>query len=170
MTGNSHKHQKKLQQDLFDDTHMSDGIRAQKHYVLMNCDGASRGNPGAAGIGVVIQLSEADAKRMNLERSYIISESIGIATNNVAEYSALIRGLEKVHTLGIKKIKICLDSELIVRQLNGVYKVKNKNLMPLWMRANDLLKSLDDYVIDHVRREHNAEADRLAREGVKKKK
>ncbi len=169
MTGNSHKQEKKYQQDLFEVADASDDSRDQKHYAVMNCDGASSGNPGEAGIGVVIQLSDEDARRMNLEGTYTISESIGIATNNVAEYSALIKGLEKAKSLGLKKIQLFLDSELLVRQLLGIYKVKNKNLIPLWIQAKDLLKYFDNYTIDHVRRGKNAEADELARQGVKKK-
>ena len=169
MPGNSHKQENKYQQDLFEAVDVSDNSRDQKHYAVMNCDGASSGNPGEAGIGVVIQLSDEDARRMNLKKTYTISASIGIATNNVAEYSALIKGLEKAKSLGLKKIKIFLDSELLVRQLLGIYKVKNKNLIPLWIKAKNILTCFDKYTIDHVRRGKNAEADELARQGVKKK-
>jgi len=169
MTGNSHMQKKRFQQDLFESADASGDSGYQKHYAVMNCDGASSGNPGEAGIGVVIQLSDEDARRKNLEKTYTISESIGVATNNVAEYLALIKGLEQSKSLGLKKIKIFLDSELLVRQLLGVYKVKNRNLIPLWIQVKDLLKYFDNYTIDHVRRGKNAEADELAREGVKKK-
>src|SRR4030067_609249 len=90
------------------------------------CDGASSGNPGRAGIGVVIQV------RGHLHKDYKISEYIGIATNNVAEYSALIRGLEEARSLGLKKIEIFLESELLVRQIKGVYKISSANLKTLW--------------------------------------
>lgn len=134
----------------------------------MYCDGACSGNPGDSGIGVVIDLSDEDVEVLKKEKSYRISEYIGIATNNIAEYSALIRGLEKAESLGLKRIKVFLDSELVVRQLNGIYKVKNKKLMPLWQKAMDLLKHFHDHKISHVPRDRNAEADSLARKGVKK--
>lgn len=134
----------------------------------MYCDGACSGNPGKSGIGVVITISGGDTGSDAIERHYRISESIGTATNNIAEYSALIRGLEKARSLGIKRLNVFLDSELIVRQMNGMYKVKNQNLMPLWNRARDILASFDRYTITHVRREMNQEADSLARRGVSK--
>jgi ribonuclease HI len=134
---------------------------------VMYCDGASSGNPGNAGIGVVIYLpGEEGPEGKNVKIK--ISRYIGIATNNVSEYSALIAGLEKAVSLGTKKIKIYLDSELLVRQINGIYKVKNKNLQMLWMKVKNILKEFDTYNVSHVRRELNKEADALAREGVKK--
>jgi ribonuclease HI len=117
---------------------------------------------------VAIYLSDEDADLLKKDKSYTISEYIGTATNNIAEYSALIRGLEKAGSLGLKRIKIFLDSELVVRQLNGVYKVKNRNLLPLWQKAMDLLKNFHSHELAHVPREMNAEADSLARKAVKK--
>jgi ribonuclease HI len=140
----------------------------QKDHSTIYCDGASSGNPGSSGIGVAIYLSDEDAEVLKKEKSYTISEFIGIATNNIAEYKALIRGLEKAGSLGLKKVKIYLDSELVVRQLNGVYKVKNKNLLPLWQKAMNLLKNFNSHYIAHVPREMNSEADSLARKAVKK--
>ncbi len=134
---------------------------------VMHCDGACSGNPGESGIGVVINIS-GDKRLPGSENQYTISEYIGNATNNIAEYSALIRGLEEAGALGIKKLKVFLDSELLVRQMNGVYKVKNRNLMTLWARARELLKMFDSCKISHVRREFNKEADALARNGVSK--
>lgn len=125
------------------------------------CDGASSGNPGDSGIGVVIYLANEENK------NYKISEYIGIATNNVAEYSALIKGLEKARSLGLRKIKVFLDSELIVRQLNGIYKVKSDNLKQLWTHAKNILEDFDSHIITHVRREMNKEADLLARKAIK---
>jgi ribonuclease HI len=142
--------------------------RSHPDSAVIYCDGASRGNPGNAGIGVVIYLpGEEGPEGKNVEIK--ISGYIGIATNNVAEYSALIAGLEKAVSIGTKKIKIFLDSELLVRQINGIYKVKNKNLQPLWMKVMNILKEFDTYKVSHVRRELNKEADALAREGVKKR-
>ena len=141
--------------------------RSRTDSAVMYCDGASSGNPGNAGIGVVIYLPGKEGPEgENAEIN--ISGYIGIATNNVAEYSALIAGLEKAVSLGIKKLEVFLDSELLVRQINGIYKVKNKKLQSLWMKVMNILKEFDTYKVSHVRRELNKEADALAREGVKK--
>ncbi len=126
------------------------------------CDGASSGNPGHAGIGVVIQV------RGHLHKDYKISEYIGIATNNVAEYSALIRGLEEARSLGLKKIEIFLDSELLVRQIKGVYRISSANLKPLWQKSKNMLREFDNYRMTHVPRELNKEADLLAKKSIKK--
>jgi len=134
----------------------------EKGYAELHCDGASSGNPGAAGIGIVINLPEGKG-------SYKVSEHIGITTNNVAEYSALIRGLEKAKELGIKRIKIFLDSELIVRQIKGIYKVRNKGLLPLWLEAKRLLNTFDDYKVIHIGRESNPDADRLAKDAIRRR-
>lgn len=125
---------------------------------VLHCDGASSGNPGAAGIGVVIQAGIS---------TFEISEYIGTATNNIAEYSALIKGLSKARELGIDELDIFLDSELIVRQINGSYKVKNEKLKPFHEKAVKLLVSFQSYSIKHVPREQNKEADKLAKEAVK---
>ena len=128
------------------------------------CDGASRGNPGDSGIGVVISLRDGTG------REYKISEYIGVGTNNVAEYSALIRGLEEARSLGIRRVNVFLDSELVVRQINGVYKVRNHNLKVLWSRARKILMDFDSYVIKHVERGKNSIADALAGDAVMQKK
>jgi ribonuclease HI len=127
------------------------------------CDGASRGNPGNSGIGVVISLLDGS------DRDFRISEYIGIATNNVAEYSALIRGLEEARSLGVRRVKVFLDSELVVRQINGVYKVRNNTLKGLWSRARKILMDFDSYVVEHVKREKNMDADALAGDAVMQK-
>ncbi len=124
-------------------------------------DGASKGNPGDAGIGVVI----SDEKGKVLRE---IAEYIGKQTNNVAEYSALIRGLQAAADLGAAEIAICTDSELLARQLTGVYKVKAPNLKPLFEQAVMLLRAFDRVTISHVVRELNKRADELANEGVRK--
>lgn len=136
---------------------MKEGIE----YAEVYCDGASSGNPGKAGIGVVIHLPGGG-------KSYRISEYIGITTNNVAEYSALIRGLEKARSLGLRKIRVFMDSELLVNQLSGVYRVKNRNLKPLYEKARALLRYFENYTISHVRREMNKEADSLAKGAIEK--
>lgn len=124
------------------------------------CDGASSGNPGHAGIGVVIQIQDSKIE---------ISEYIGITTNNVAEYSALIRGLEEVKKLGLRRIEIFLDSELLVKQIKGLYRIKSVSLKPLWEKAQYILKQLDSYRVTHIQRELNKEADSLARKAIKRK-
>lgn len=126
--------------------------------VTIFTDGASKGNPGAAGIGVVLSDSEA---RILAE----ISEYIGETTNNVAEYKALIRGLEKAAELGATEVEISTDSELMARQITGVYKVKAEHLKELHSKVLSLLRHFREVSITHVVREENKLADRLAREG-----
>jgi ribonuclease HI len=125
------------------------------------CDGASSGNPGPSGIGVVIRLTNSS------QRQYEISEFIGVATNNIAEYSALLRGLKEARALGLRKIAVFLDSELLVKQLNGSYRVKNMKLRQLWNASIDILRHFDHYTISHIRREFNKKADLLAKNSVK---
>jgi len=144
------------------------GVGLPELSAVMYCDGACSGNPGESGIGVVINISGGNTGPDAIESHYRISDYIGSATNNIAEYSALIRGLEKARSLGIKRLDVFLDSELIVRQMSGMYKVKNKNLIPLWNQAKDILPAFDKCTITHVRRELNQEADSLARQGVSK--
>ncbi len=124
-------------------------------------DGASKGNPGDAGIGVVI----SDDKGKVLRE---VAEYIGKTTNNVAEYSALIRGLREAADLGATRIEIRTDSELLARQLSGVYKVKAANLKPLFEEAISLLRVFERVSISHVVRELNKRADELANEGIEK--
>ncbi|TNF52531.1 ribonuclease HI family protein [bacterium] len=125
-------------------------------------DGASSGNPGHAGIGVVIRIISQP------EKNYRISEYIGITTNNVAEYSALLLGLKKARSLGLKKIAVYIDSELLVKQIKGTYRVKSESLRPLWRDTQNVLTQFDTFSITHIRREMNKEADLLAKRAVKK--
>jgi ribonuclease HI len=122
-------------------------------------DGAARGNPGEAGCGAAI-CDETGAVIKELSRY------LGHATNNVAEYEALLMGLEAVVRLGRKKLRVQSDSELLVRQINGVYRVKDDKLKKLFERALALLHRLDSYHIIHVRREYNKLADRLANQAI----
>lgn len=154
------------QRGLFDSKDHSLPKTAGPAYALMHCDGASSGNPGRAGIGVVINIPESLASHLRTQTEYTISRYIGETTNNVAEYTALIEGLKKARALGISKIKISLDSELIVRQIKGSYRVKHQNLIPLFQQVRALLGQFDSYIISHVPREMNKEADALARNGV----
>ncbi|MCE5313938.1 ribonuclease HI family protein [bacterium] len=128
--------------------------------VIIYTDGASKGNPGDAGIGVVISSPEGEVLRE-------IGEYIGKTTNNVAEYSALIRGLKEAADLGATHIEISTDSELMARQLTGVYKVKSPNLQPLYAEAVGLIRHFASVSISHVVRELNSRADELANLGVK---
>ena len=126
--------------------------------VTLYVDGAAKGNPGPAGIGVLVELEGEVLKEY--------SGFLGKATNNVAEYKALIKGLEIVRKLGAKRVNAISDSELIVRQMNGQYKVKNEKLLPLYQSARDLVGSLDAFRIRHVSRSENQHADRLANHGI----
>jgi ribonuclease HI len=125
-------------------------------------DGACKGNPGPSGIGVVV-LGNGKPVR-NLYRF------IGEATNNIAEYSALISALEEALLLGAKILSIKTDSELLCRQMNGVYKVRNANILGLHAQARRLMSGFSRVCIQHVPREQNKEADRLANRAVAEQK
>lgn len=124
-------------------------------------DGAARGNPGDAGCGAAI-CDENGAVVKELSRY------LGCATNNVAEYEGLLMGLEALLQLGQKNVVVQSDSQLLVRQLNGEYRVKDEKLKVLFQRAMDLLRQFDSYRILHVRRDMNRLADRLANRGIDK--
>ena len=123
--------------------------------VVIHSDGVSRNNPGPAAIGATIK----DEQGRLLAT---ISRSIGRATNNQAEYRAVIAALEKAIKLGARQIELNLDSELIVRQVTGRYRVKNEALKPLFGRVKKLLDSLEGFSIRHIPRRQNQEADGLA--------
>ncbi len=125
----------------------------------VHSDGASSGNPGPAGIGVVIKSEGKTVKT--------VSEPIGEATNNVAEYTAIIRALKEVRALGAEHVRLRTDSELIFFQLKGDYKVKHPNMKPLYEEALGLLKSFKKVEFKVVPREENQEADRLATAALK---
>ena len=122
-------------------------------------DGASRGNPGEAGAGAVI----LDEKGGEVQA---LSQYLGQCTNNVAEYQALILGLSQAVKLKGKTISIFLDSQLIVRQVQGLYKVKNKALQPLFSQVKELLKKFEKFEISHIPRSENKRADQLANQGI----
>jgi ribonuclease HI len=128
-----------------------------KGSLRVNVDGGARGNPGPAAIAAVVQ----DAGGGLLEEH---SEAIGTATNNVAEYRALLLGIERAAALGARRLELVGDSELIVRQVKGEYKVKDETLRGLHRQVRAALEGFDDWAIRHVRREENAEADRLVNE------
>ena len=122
-------------------------------------DGGARGNPGPAGIGAVLY---NDKKEKVAE----VSKFLGVKTNNQAEYTALIEALKKARELQAQELEIFLDSELVVKQLNGLYKVKNKDLAPLFLEVYNLSLNFSKITFIHVYRENNKEADRLANEAM----
>jgi ribonuclease HI len=122
-----------------------------------NIDGGSRGNPGPAAYGVVIRDPRGDV----IAR---LKKYIGHNTNNVAEYFGLIAALDYAQTHGIHALRVESDSELLVRQLRGQYKVKSEDLRPLHERAKKMAQALESFRIDHVLRERNREADKLVNE------
>jgi len=125
----------------------------------LHADGGSRGNPGPAGAGAV--LYDRDGKILHRWNAYL-----GTGTNNEAEYRGLILGLTECLEKGYRNLAIFLDSELVVRQLTGRYRVKNERLKRLYDEARSLLDALDSWTIAHVGREENKEADRLVNEAI----
>ena len=122
--------------------------------VVVNVDGGARGNPGPAAIGAVVRSADGEVLEEHGER-------IGTATNNVAEYRALLLGIERAAALGPNELELVGDSELIVRQVKGEYKVKDATLRELHAQVKGALGTFERWSIRHVRRERNAEADRL---------
>ncbi|HKY51784.1 MAG TPA: ribonuclease HI family protein [Candidatus Limnocylindria bacterium] len=126
---------------------------------ILYADGAARGNPGPAGAGAVLLG----------ERGEVIAELtkyLGTATNNIAEYAALILGLEEAKRRGFDEIDIRMDSQLVVRQMSGIYRVRHPNMVPLAKRARELYESFPRRSIAHVRREQNAVADLLSNRAI----
>ncbi len=126
---------------------------------VIHTDGASRGNPGPASVGAVIY---DDSGR----ELHTVSQRIGRATNNEAEYRAAIAGLEAALALGAKDVELRMDSELVVRQLDSRYKVRNPSLRKLFGRVKDLQWRFASFQVNHVRREGNRRADQLANEAL----
>lgn len=129
--------------------------------VIINADGASRHNPGPAAIGATIKDEQG-----HLLAS--ISQRIGRATNNQAEYRSLIAALEEAIGLGARRVDIRLDSELVVKQMQGKYRVKNAALRPLYLRVGELLSQFEGFTITNVPRVQNAEADKLANRALRR--
>ena len=123
-------------------------------------DGASRGNPGLAAIGVVIKENGKIVKEL--------SQTIGTATNNVAEYTALIYALQEALMLKAQTIKVFTDSELMYQQLKGIYKVKTEHIKQLFEQVEHLFKGFASFKITHIPREKNRDADALANKAIKK--
>lgn len=122
-------------------------------------DGAARGNPGPAGVGIVV----TDDSFNNVKS---IARFIGNATNNVAEYTALIFGMEEARNLGAKELVINTDSELIAKQLGGEYKIKNSALKELYAKVMQILKSFSEVRVNQIGRENNKGADKLANKAI----
>lgn len=125
-------------------------------------DGASKGNPGPAGAGWVL-INDRD---LLLAKD---SKFLGEATNNEAEYQALILGLKNALSCGIQEIRIYMDSELLVKQLNGLYRIKNPRLTIFFHQVKDLLSKFLKYDINHISRQENREADRMANEAIRER-
>jgi ribonuclease HI len=148
--------QLKLKLELKPKLKLSEQKRAAKApFFSVYVDGASRGNPGRAGAGAVIK--DADGKVIKR-----MKKGLGITTNNMAEYRALIMGLEEAKRLGLDRVKVFADSELVVKQIKGEYRVKNETLRPLYSEALDLADGFEGFNISYITRDKNAEADRLA--------
>ena len=129
-----------------------------ENFIEVYIDGAARGNPGKSGIGVFI-IFEGN-------RNEEIKEYIGISTNNNAEYNALIKALQALKNFPNHHIIINTDSQLLANQINGLWKVKNSNIKLLYRESMNLLKSFKNIQIQHIGRENNSDADRLANEAI----
>lgn len=127
--------------------------------IIVWTDGAARGNPGPAGAGAQLTTPEGEVVEE-------IAEGLGETTNNVAEYTAAIRGLERAAELGATDVVLRSDSQLLINQLSGRYRVKSEHLIPLHRRLRVLARGFERIRFEHVPRERNTEADRLANEGV----
>lgn len=128
-------------------------------HAVLHTDGGARGNPGPAGIGVVLR----DASGGVVAE---VADGIGETTNNVAEYKALIAGLELALESGVTEVDVKVDSELVVAQVKGEWKIKNDRLRSLAIKAQVLLNKFDRFSLSHVPRELNADADKLANQGM----
>lgn len=126
--------------------------------IALYTDGASRGNPGPAGIGIVVK-----SGRKKIREIY---KYLGEATNNIAEYNAVICALEEAINLKAEEVIVNLDSELVVKQLNGEYKVKDQNMKELFEKTIGLFKNFKRFEIRHIPREKNKEADKLANKAI----
>lgn len=125
---------------------------------ILRSDGGARGNPGPAGAGFVIEVDGSIVCRGG--------RFLGSTTNNIAEYEAMIWGLENVAALGYREVAVFADSELLVKQINGIYRVKNEGLKPLFTKAIKLLRGFERYEVKHVFRADNKAADAMANEAM----
>jgi ribonuclease HI len=135
---------------------------------VVRTDGAARGNPGPASLGAALfRLDRSDARHPLAKPDATISEYLGVQTNNVAEYTGVLRAVELARELGARRAELLLDSNLIVEQLHGRWRVKDAKLRPLWADTLRVLRSLPGgWTAAHVRREQNTIADALANEAI----
>lgn len=126
--------------------------------LIIHTDGGSRGNPGKSGIGIVIEKENGEKEELY--------RYIGVTTNNIAEYTALKTALLRAIELGEKNVSVHMDSELVVKQIKGEYKVRNEGLKPLYNEIMDIIKNFDSFEIKHVMRSENKEADKLANKAM----
>lgn len=134
---------------------------------LIRTDGAARGNPGPASLGAALyDLGRADARDPRAQPDAWISEYLGVQTNNVAEYTGVVRALELARDLGAREVHLLLDSKLIVEQLAGRWRVKDAKLIPLWTAARRTLGGFDRWSAAHVPRAQNSVADAFANEAI----
>lgn len=129
--------------------------QTQEKWIIAHCDGGARGNPGPAGYGAVLQTEDG-------EKLAELSEFLGVRTNNYAEYSGLLGVLAWALEHGYRRLRVISDSELMVKQIQGRYKVNSPDLKPLWTEARNRIARLDDFQITHALRHKNKDADRLA--------
>ena len=135
------------------------GASTESKTLVAHIDGGARGNPGPSGYGAYLQNEQGRPVAQ-------LSRYLGRQTNNFAEYSALVAVLEYALQHGFRVLRVFSDSELLVRQIKGIYKVRNEGLRPLYQRAQELILQLEDFRITHVRREQNREADQLANQAM----
>ncbi len=128
-------------------------------HLIVNTDGASRGNPGLAGAGWVLRSDHGALVDAG-------GRFLGVQTNNVAEYHGVLGGLSVARERGARKVTLRADSELLIRQLEGRYKVRAPNLQPLYEQARALLRAFESYTLEHVRRELNGDADTEANRAI----
>jgi len=134
---------------------------------LIRTDGAARGNPGPASLGVALyDLDRADARDPRARPDASISEFLGVQTNNVAEYTGTMRALELARELGAREVHLLLDSKLIVEQLSGRWRVKDAKLIPLWAACRQTLAGFERWSATHVPRAQNSIADALANAAI----
>jgi probable phosphoglycerate mutase len=149
------------------DPSVGDATLPVYRHLIIRTDGAARGNPGPASLGAaLIDGSRVDALEPTARPDATISEALGVQTNNVAEWTGVVRALELARRLGAEKVDLFLDSKLIVEQLQGRWRVKDAKLQPLWAEAKSMLAGFNRWSATHVPRAQNSTADRLANEAL----
>jgi ribonuclease HI len=153
--------------ELDGDEDTAEGERATPAGFVIRTDGAARGNPGPASLGAALyDLARPDARDDRAVPDASISDYLGVQTNNVAEYTGVVRALALARDLGAREVHLLLDSKLIVEQLAGRWRVKDVKLIPLWTTARQTLAGFDRWSAAHVPRAQNSVADALANEAI----